>query len=169
MRQEKVERNFITVNLFSVNNEICLILSQSWPCMLEAEDLKMHSTSWFKISVEFPSRQEEEKEEKLHDKSVSFAVLLHSAQKPWCKVCFSNLSRLERGEEKCKENKYLRMKNINIKIFIELTCLPTSKIWFRSSRKKVPAIDLLSCLFPGTHYSSAVGKHLSFFSIYSCP
>lgn len=36
-------------------------------------------------------------------------------------------------------------------------------------QKKVPAIDLLSCLFPGTHYSSAVGKHLSFFSIYSCP
>lgn len=31
------EKLFIAVNLFSVNSEICLILSQSWPCMLEAE------------------------------------------------------------------------------------------------------------------------------------
>lgn len=45
MRQERVERKFIAVNPFSVNYEICLILSQSWPCMLEAEGLKMHSTS----------------------------------------------------------------------------------------------------------------------------
>lgn len=101
VRQGRVERNLIAVNLFSVNYEICLVLSQSWSCMLEAKVLKMHSTPWFKINVEFPSRQEAQKEEKLLDKSVSFPALLHSAQKPWCKMCFSNLSRLERGKEKC--------------------------------------------------------------------